>query len=1582
MMNYLYENNKNIYVVANMATFPERMELLEKVVNSILNQVDILNIYLNNYDYIPEFLKNKKINVVLSNDALGDIKDNGKFYFLDKVPEYCYYFTIDDDILYPSNYVNKLIEKLNFYNDKIAVGVHGIIFNTSFNSFKESRIKNFYFENELEKDTYVSILGTGTLAFKKNVFNELKLGDFKNKGVADLYFANFCKNNYIPMICISRDNDWLKNILPRESYSIWNEAQKDESLQNKIIEEYKLYEKFYTKDINFSIILPTYNRKHCIKNAIDSLLIQTYQNFELIIVDDGSTDDTEEYIKEIYKNEIEIGKIRYLKLDQNHGASFARNRGLEIAKNKWIGYLDTDNEMCPEFLETYVKYISENPEYKIFYAKIKHRNSGIIIGHEFDNNEIKFTNFIDMGVFIYNIDIYKNLGGFNEDIKKLVDWDLILKYTEKYYPFFIDKILLDYYDGDEFDRITNKENNEINYKRVILNYLNNIPDKDFIDRYQIYYQKFLNKNKEIENLNSNIEEQEKIINQKELEIKNKEEIINQKELDLKNKEEIIRQKELEINNKNQIIQQKNLQLNAVLNSTCWKMTKPIRVIKDKIKRFLALAKFSFFILKNEGVASLFKRTVKFFYKKIKNKYKNIYVFIKNKIIKTKTLIQKSFFVLKKEGFLILIRKIFVYIKKKNIIKSDENSSEKIAIAIFNKQQSEISINDTENQINNFKVKPLISIIMPVYNTPTKWLEIAIQSVVNQSYKNWELCIVDDCSTNGNTKRVLEKYKNDKRFKLHFSKENGGISKASNIALKMATGDYIGLLDHDDELTPDALFWVVKTLNEKSDIDFIYSDECKIDDSENRNLFHFFFKPDWSPEMMFNSMYTSHFTVYKKSLVEKVGMFRSEYDFSQDYDLALRCSEKADNICHIERILYLWRAIDGSAAKEGGKDFARESNIKALQDTLDRRGLKAKALALPYANYVHFLDKNLGKVSIIIPSDSYKNIRRSIDNIKKKTDYKNYEIIVVCTSGLKNILEKEYPKKNIIFNSYDKKFNFSDKCNQGANVASGEILVFYNDDVIPLNNDWLDKLIEYLFIPGVGGVSPKLLYENGKIQYAGMTTNSIPFCGTFLHEKNENETMANFIRNVSILSGACLAIKKKIFFDAGCFDSKNTPSGHSDLDLSFKLIESNYRCLYTPYSKLVHIGNHSWHTKNDKADIFILSRWGKYISNDPYYTKSMRAFYEGYFEDQFGIFSNKSKFVKYKFDVLVLIYELSITGAPIIALNAAKEIKKYGGFPVIYSYVDGPLRLEVEKCGIPLIINNFASQGHSSFELFAKNFDIILANTVVVYPSIHQIQDIVKTIWYIHEANNINGFFIPYFNNHSPSLKDVLYNCRAKIFVASEYSKNSLKYINSDIKILNYGINDQYRGRTNNTKNLVFSIVGTVEDRKGQDIFIKAIIKLPDNYRKKAIFNIIGNDSFYNDYVNNLKKETINYPEIKWLGLISDQNKKNEIFENTSVFVIPSRDEPTSLIAIEASMFSKPSIITKNVGAKYLVNENNGFILDTGDSEQLKNLMMKIIDNPEILIPIGKEARKKYLETSTMDIFSKNLLNIIKNLISK
>ncbi|RYY21703.1 MAG: glycosyltransferase, partial [Chitinophagaceae bacterium] len=643
----------------------------------------------------------------------------------------------------------------------------------------------------------------------------------------------------------------------------------------------------------------------------------------------------------------------------------------------------------------------------------------------------------------------------------------------------------------------------------------------------------------------------------------------------------------------------------------------------------------------------------------------------------------------------------------------------------------------KRDIQAFRLKPLVSVIMPTYNTRPALLKLAIDSVKNQVYKNWELCICDDGSTSNETREYLRNFENDPRIKITFLEKNVGIAAASNEAIKMSTGDLIALFDHDDELTPDALFWFCRELNEYPDTDIIYSDECKKD--EEGATSDYFIKPDWSPQLLLNMMYIGHLTVYKKSfLLQEVGMFRSAFDFSQDYDLVLRATEKTTAIRHIPRVLYYWRQTAGSAA-QGDKPYARESNIRALEDAMKRRNIDATVLDLPAANRVRLNIKENPAVSIIVPTDSIPNLSATIDSITAVTKYNNYEIVPVTNSGVIAELTDRYQHLNINYVRYDKPYNFSDKCNAGARGSNSPVLIFLNDDVRPLQSDWIENTIEYLMLPGVGGVSPKLIYEDDSIQYAGMVTGVRNLTGTSFHCYPSTSTayigFPQLTRDVSILSGACLAMKKELFLSVGGFDAVNTPSAHSDVDLSFKIIEAGYRCVYTPYAELRHIGHLSLKTyeeqntthKKDKADIFLLHRWPSFVACDPYFPYPMRDLLYHDSPVPLKIYPGlRSDYQASSKDVILVCHDLTRSGAPIMLYNICTILLRQGYFVVVFCAKDGPLKAMYNELGVTVIIDPLILANHLSFEKFALNFDYIICNTVVNWPIVMQMQHKVKT----------------------------------------------------------------------------------------------------------------------------------------------------------------------------------------------------------------------------------------------------------------
>jgi GT2 family glycosyltransferase len=509
------------------------------------------------------------------------------------------------------------------------------------------------------------------------------------------------------------------------------------------------------------------------------------------------------------------------------------------------------------------------------------------------------------------------------------------------------------------------------------------------------------------------------------------------------------------------------------------------------------------------------------------------------------------------------------------------------------------------RIQQFKLRPLISIVMPVYNPAREYLSKAIDSVMNQYYPNWELCIYDDGSTARHVREVLEEYSSmDDRIRLMSSLKNGGIAVASNRALELATGELVGFLDHDDELTPDALLEVVTVLQE-TEADLIYSDEDKLDPSGRRC--QPFFKPAWSPDLLFSTMYTCHFSVYRKRLIDQIDGFREGLDGSQDYDLALRFTEKTDRIAHIPKILYHWRQAEGSAAASvKAKPFAYEAGKAALGDALRRREIvgEVETQSTPGFYRVRRRIVSPGKVTIVIPTrDRLRLLQRCLSALESKTSYANFEIIIV-DNGSKNSATLDYLGRSahrVI--REDRPFNFSSLNNIAAKKSDGEYLLFLNDDTEVIAAEWLTAMVEHAQRPEVGAVGAKLLYPNGRVQHAGVM---LGVCGVAGHSHRKCNggfgyvNFPNVIRNYSAVTGACLMVRRDLFNLVGRFD-ENFAVCFNDVDLCLRLIKQGYLIVYTPYALLYH------HEKASRAPVdhfeesYLLTKWSESIANDLYYS---------------------------------------------------------------------------------------------------------------------------------------------------------------------------------------------------------------------------------------------------------------------------------------------------------------------------------------------------------------------------------------------
>lgn len=531
----------------------------------------------------------------------------------------------------------------------------------------------------------------------------------------------------------------------------------------------------------------------------------------------------------------------------------------------------------------------------------------------------------------------------------------------------------------------------------------------------------------------------------------------------------------------------------------------------------------------------------------------------------------------------------------------------------------------------FPYEPLISLVTPTYNTPVPVLSDMIESVLQQTYSNWELCIADGGSQERHLKDILKTYtKKDTRIKAKFLPENRGITGNSNAALCLASGDFIGLLDHDDTVAPFALFELVKSINANMEGDYFYSDEDRL--SEDGTVrYGPLFKPDWSPDTLRSTNYPSHFSVFRKALVEEIWGFREEFDGCQNYDLLLRATEKARKIVHIPKILYHWRTYNNSLVWDTiSKGCISQTARKALQEHLARIGLFGYVEETELSGYykVTYILKEKPRVSIIIPNrDHADDLERCVNSILKRSSYQNVEVVIVENGSREKktftvyVSLKSHPWVRII--EWNQAFNYSAVNNFAVKHAFGQILLFLNNDTQVINANWLERMLEYAVRKDVGGVGAKLYYPDGMIQHAGVIVGLRTLAGhcfkMFSGEHSGYMGRLKIVQNLSAVTGACLMMRKEIFQEVAGFDERYQLA-FNDIDLCLKIREKGYLVVWTPHAELYHYesktrrndGNPEKQARFTQEQELFRQKWKVVLEQgDPYYNPNLTLAHEDF-----------------------------------------------------------------------------------------------------------------------------------------------------------------------------------------------------------------------------------------------------------------------------------------------------------------------------------------------------------------------------------
>ena len=535
----------------------------------------------------------------------------------------------------------------------------------------------------------------------------------------------------------------------------------------------------------------------------------------------------------------------------------------------------------------------------------------------------------------------------------------------------------------------------------------------------------------------------------------------------------------------------------------------------------------------------------------------------------------------------------------------------------------------ERQLSGMAHQPLVSIVMPAYNSDPRFLREAVDSVCEQVYPHWELLVVDDASDAPATRALLNQLEGlDARVRVLYRKENGHISAASNTALAAARGEWVGFLDHDDRLAPDALFRVVAEIEAAPDAGLIYSDEDKISESGDR--YEPYFKPDWNPDLLRSQNYINHFSVFRKTLVDAVGGLREGFEGAQDYDLVLRVTERLESraIRHIPRVLYHWRAVEASTARAGeAKPYAVEAARRALQEHLDRTG-HTGATVLPAPGFEgiwwrvrYTLPSPAPRVSVIMPTrNGLKVLMDAVASVLDEADYPDVELILVdnasddpATLRYLDFLQQDARVKVV---RDERPFNFSQLNNDAVPYATGSVLVFLNNDVKARDRDWLRELVSHASRPAVGMVGASLLYADDMVQHAGciLGVGGVAAHAFHLQPGGTPGYMGRgaLIQNYSAVTAACVAMRRTVFDEVGGFDAEKLKVAFNDIDLCLKVLDAGYRNVWTPYARLYHFESVSrgYEDTPEKQERFrsevraMRQRWGELLDADPAYNPNL------------------------------------------------------------------------------------------------------------------------------------------------------------------------------------------------------------------------------------------------------------------------------------------------------------------------------------------------------------------------------------------
>lgn len=895
----------------------------------------------------------------------------------------------------------------------------------------------------------------------------------------------------------------------------------------------------------------------------------------------------------------------------------------------------------------------------------------------------------------------------------------------------------------------------------------------------------------------------------------------------------------------------------------------------------------------------------------------------------------------------------------------------------------LEIQNRENSL------PLISLITPVYNTDEQLFEEMIDSVLGQIYPHWELCLMDDGSTSPHVSPMLERAANrDPRIRIGRLPVNGGISAATNAAVAMAGGEYIAFLDHDDLITPDCLAEFGIMLADDQAIDIAYSDDDKIDTEGRRYAPQF--KPDWSPILLLTFMYLSHLFVVRRSLFNKLGGFRSEFDGSQDYDFALRASECAQKVLHIPRILYHWRAVEGSTALSAeGKPKSLEAGRKAVEQALQRRDCKnARAIHPDWAR-----EAKVGMFSIEFPDDGpdvcliipTKNgldlVKRCVESLKMTT-YRNFEVMIVDNESddpatlawLSGVHGTGNIRVERIGNDGGK-FSYAKVNNAAVRRTQTDYVLFLNNDTEVISPSWLSTMMGYACMKGVGAVGARLYFEDGTIQHAGITHGhneglaGHAFRGFPRHDWGYLGLIRSS-RECAGVTAACMVTSRSLFLDIGGFDEEHFAVSYNDADYCFRLVKMGFSCVYAAEAQLYHYeGKTRGFNENPQERLSYRQRYADFL--DPWYNPNLSFEHESFTPRTIRAPRRRKEPIR----VLAVTHNLNSEGAPTTLLDLFIGLKDEGVVdPIIVSPRDGPLKEVYEAAGIKVIVAEGIFYGVKDYDtmvasvaglslLFkALDAEVIVANTLQTFWAVQAARHArLPAIWCQHESEE----WSTYYDSLPEGIRAPAYQCFTyayRVLYVADATRKAWRALETrgNFELIRHGIPPaRLKAETERwsrdivrraldipADHLVLSVVGTVCKRKGQLDLIKAAARLPQEIRSKTTIFVAGHIG-EPDYGREIAATARHAPGLKVI-MTGRMNDPFIYYAAADIAICTSLFESAPRVLVEAMACGLPIITTPVFGIPEMVREGiNALFYEPGDVATLADAIETLWTNREM-----------------------------------